>query len=124
MVSHCVAFFLPKVRAIVLGMAGVDRPEDKKIVQDWMAEYFSRDLPVDITNDGVVALASGTNGAKHGIVVISGTGCIALGFYKGSGGEQKRASGWGPLLGDEGSGFAIGQAALIAIVREKVRKLC
>lgn len=105
----------------MLGMAGVDRPDDKKIVQDWIAEFFGRSLPVDITNDGVVALASGTGGHKHGIVVISGTGCIALGFYQGAGGEQKRASGWGPLLGDEGSGFAIGQNALVAIARAAVR---
>ncbi|KAL6066737.1 N-acetyl-D-glucosamine kinase, variant 2 [Balamuthia mandrillaris] len=56
---------------------------------------------------------SGTGGELFGVVVISGTGCIALGYNKE--GNKARASGWGPLLGDEGGGYQIGQAILKAV---------
>jgi N-acetylglucosamine kinase-like BadF-type ATPase len=55
-------------------------------------------------------------GASPGVVVISGTGSIAYGV---SGrGMAARAGGWGPTLGDEGSGYWIGRRALEAVVRD------
>jgi len=45
-----------------------------------------------------------------GIAVISGTGSIVLG--KNQQGESFRAGGWGSVLGDEGSGYALGMGAL------------
>jgi N-acetylglucosamine kinase-like BadF-type ATPase len=42
--------------------------------------------------------------------VISGTGSSA--FARSADGRTARSGGWGYLLGDEGSGFAIGRAAL------------
>ena len=50
-----------------------------------------------------------------GILLISGTGSIALG--RGSDGSRVRVGGWGRHLGDEGSGYRIGTAALRALVR-------
>src|SRR5690606_3508386 len=96
------------------GMAGVDRPDDKKTVNEWLVEELPNSKHI-IVNDGVVALASGTGGEKHGIVIISGTGSISLGFNKKKGDIQKRAAGWGPLLGDLGSGYYIGNDVLIAV---------
>lgn len=51
-------------------------------------------------NDSVAALACGTGGKLYGCVLVAGTGTIALGFNRG--GNLARASGAGPLLGDQG----------------------
>lgn len=69
-------------------------------------------------NDGVLALTSGTEGKLHGIVIISGTGSIAVGFHEKKGKVQYRASGWGPLLGEYGGGALMGNDCLIAVARE------
>ena len=50
-----------------------------------------------------------------GILLISGTGSIAL--ARGADGSRVRVGGWGRHLGDEGSGYSIGTAALRALVR-------
>lgn len=76
-------------------MAGVDRPDDKVRVSNWIAEMLPH-LKTDhihVSSDAVAALASGTNGILYGIVVISGTGTISYGFDKS--GKSKRAAGWG-----------------------------
>jgi len=105
-----------QVAAICLSMAGVDRPEDKIKVSGWILEilpHLSKEN-IHVHSDAVAALASGTSGHLYGVVVISGTGMICYGFDKK--GESKRSGGWGPLLGDEGSGFAIASDALRAVV--------
>ncbi len=52
-------------------------------------------------------------GRLYGVVLISGTGMIAMGYNRA--GERSRAGGWGALLGDGGSGYAIGAAVLRAV---------
>jgi N-acetylglucosamine kinase-like BadF-type ATPase len=47
--------------------------------------------------------------------VISGTGSIVYG--RSPAGQTPRAGGWGNLLGEEGSGYAIGRSALRGVVR-------
>lgn len=101
-----------EVDAFCLGMSGVDRPEDHERMQTWLRELLPG-TPALIHNDAVVALASGTGGRLFGVVLISGTGMIAMGFD--SDGERRRAGGWGALLGDGGSGYAIGAAVLRAV---------
>ena len=54
-------------------------------------------------------------GDGAGILLISGTGSSALGC--GSDGSTASVGGWGDLLGDEGSGYAMGMSALRAVVR-------
>ncbi len=63
-------------------------------------------------NDIVTALAGAATG-QSGIVVIAGTGSVAYGRL--ADGRDARAGGWGYLLGDEGSAYDIGCAALRAI---------
>lgn len=99
------------VVAIGIGMSGVDRPDDRARVQGWLDDLLPGRVHV-IENDGVAALAAGTGGRRYGIVIISGTGMIALGFD--ATGKRVRAGGWGALLGDGGSGYAIGAAVLRA----------
>lgn len=49
------------------------------------------------------------------LALICGTGSIVYG--RTASGELLRAGGWGYLFGDEGSGFALGAAALRAVMR-------
>ncbi len=101
------------VACVCSGMAGVDRPDDKALVKNIMAEFLPSALAVPV-NDGLIALVGGTMRAV-GIIVISGTGSIAVGVNKH--GVQGRAGGWGHILGDEGSGYMIGLRGLRAVCR-------
>jgi len=55
------------------------------------------------------------SGPDVSIGVIAGTGSVAIG--RDGQGSCAVAGGWGPLLGDDGSGFAMGRAALRATLR-------
>ena len=66
------------------------------------------DAPLIVTNDAVIAYL-GALGDEPGTVIVAGTGVIAL--AAGEGGIT-RADGLGPLLGDIGGGYWIGQQAL------------
>jgi phenylacetic acid degradation operon negative regulatory protein len=67
-----------------------------------------------VTGDERTALR-GAFGGGAGIVVISGTGCIAVG---GDGqGREHRCGGWGWLLDGAGSAFDIGRDALALALR-------
>jgi len=104
--------------AICLGIAGVDRPDDAKTVGGIMRRigYKARIL---VVNDALVALEAGAP-REPGVVVIAGTGSIAYG--RNDRNEAARAGGWGYVLGDEGSGYWIGRAALRAVLREADRR--
>jgi hypothetical protein len=91
-------------------MSGVDRPADIARVQSWVDRVFSDTHRVFVYNDAIGALAAGTDGKLHGIALISGTGTICVGVNVRE--EQIRASGWGPVLGDEGAGTSIAARAL------------
>ena len=103
---------------ICLGIAGVDRPDDYAVVGAIMRRigYKAR---VIIVNDALVALESGAPG-QPGVVVISGTGSISYG--RNAKGEAARSGGWGYVLGDEGSGYWMGRAALRAVLRQADRR--
>lgn len=61
------------------------------------------------SQDLEAALAS-VCGAEPGLVLIAGTGAVAFG--RSMHGERVRVGGWGYLVGDEGSGYWLGSAAL------------
>jgi N-acetylglucosamine kinase-like BadF-type ATPase len=67
-----------------------------------------------VDSDARVAL-TGAIGFGAGVVVVAGTGSVAFG--RNARGSEARSGGWGPTLGDEGSGYAIGRDGLAAIVR-------
>jgi len=69
--------------------------------------------PVHVTGDADTALCGAFLGAP-GIVVIAGTGSVALGW---DGERFAYAGGHGFLLGDEGSAYWIGRAAVRAALR-------
>src|SRR5215510_6566479 len=101
--------------AICLGIAGVDREDEMRVVRAIMRRigYKSR---VVVVNDALIALVAGAGDAP-GIVIIAGTGAIAYG--RNDSGEAARAGGWGHMIGDEGSGYWIGREALAAVMRAR-----
>lgn len=100
--------------AVCLGIAGVDREDDARIIRGIMRRMGYRSNTV-IVNDALIALVAGA-GANPGVVVIAGTGSIAYGVSQH--GVAARSGGWGPTLGDEGSGYWVGRRALAAVMRD------
>ena len=94
--------------AACFGLAGAGRPADHARFSAWVVEQ--RLAPRHrIVNDAELLLAAGTPGG-WGIALIGGTGSICYGSAPD--GRTARAGGWGYLLGDEGSGYAIALDAL------------
>jgi N-acetylmuramic acid 6-phosphate etherase len=101
------------VAAACLGLAGADRSEDREVIRGWSSRVALAGH-VDVTSDAALLLAAGTP-EGWGLAVIAGTGSIA--FARAADGRTARAGGWGYLLGDEGSGYAIAVAGLQAVAR-------
>ncbi|HNW59268.1 MAG TPA: BadF/BadG/BcrA/BcrD ATPase family protein [bacterium] len=103
-----------EVDHLYAGLAGAGRPADREAIS---AQVTSRGLAKKhtIDTDAAAALA-GAFGGGPGIIVISGTGSICFG--KDEKGTLYRCGGWGFKLGDEGSGYYIGQQALIAALKD------
>ncbi|GAA0368330.1 N-acetylglucosamine kinase [Bacillus horti] len=97
--------------ACFAGVAGADRPSNKQLLTETLTELLPSQTKIGIDNDAVNALFSGSLG-EPGVVNIAGTGSICFGINDE--GKRQRVGGWGYLLGDPGSGYAIGRAACIA----------
>lgn len=95
------------------GIAGADHPAHRQRVIDSLKIFFPKGNFI-VDNDARIAL-TGAVGFGSGIVIISGTGSVAFG--RNDSGQEARAGGWGPTIGDEGSGYAIARDGLSAIVR-------
>jgi N-acetylglucosamine kinase-like BadF-type ATPase len=93
---------------------GVGRPAEREIVQRALREKNIAETIV--AESDFMAAHAGAFGGGPGIIVNAGTG--VFGFGRTASGENIRVGGWGYLLGDEGSGFAIAQAALIAALKD------
>jgi N-acetylglucosamine kinase-like BadF-type ATPase len=92
----------------LLSIAGAANEQLRGQYVEWArAGRFAR--RVAIVSDVLPVLAAGTENCC-GVAVISGTGSVAYGRAKD--GKTFLRGGWGYLLGDEGSGYAIGRAAL------------
>jgi N-acetylmuramic acid 6-phosphate etherase len=98
---------------VCLAHAGLGREPERSKMQSW-AEQRLIAQRVIVTHDAAALLAAGTPFGQ-GIAVVSGTGSMAYG--RTSDGRTARAGGWGYLLGDEGSGFAIAVEGLRACSR-------
>ena len=96
-----------------LGLAGLRRAADVAVMRaELMAPMAGNPFVLDTD---VAAAHSGAFAGGPGIVLIAGTGAIALGID--GEGEQFFVDGLGTLLGDEGSGYWIGLEALRAVCR-------
>ncbi len=96
-----------------LGMAGLGRAADREVIGRICDEIGICKNRV-LTHDAHIALVGGTE-KQAGVIVISGTGAIVYGIN--ADGREARASGWGYLLGDEGSGYDIAIKGLQAVAR-------
>jgi len=95
------------VQAVCVGAAGVDTPEAEARLEMLVRERIPA-VPVRVVHDTHLVLAAA--GLDTGAVGISGTGSAAWG--RNSKDQQTRASGWGYLLGDDGSAYGVVRAAL------------
>lgn len=86
--------------------------------QDWSCQALSEAFP-NATVNGVIDSRIAAEGAldeQPGVVIVAGTGSI--GYSLAFDGTVNRCGGWGPLFGDEGSGYWIGCEALRSIAME------
>jgi N-acetylglucosamine kinase-like BadF-type ATPase len=96
------------IAAACFGLAGVDGPEDEAQVSRWVKAQGIAERFV-VVNDAELIVAGGTPDG-FGVALISGAGSVCLG--RAANGRTARAGGWGPLLGDEGSGYQLALSAL------------
>ena len=90
-----------------MGVAGFSITE----VREWAARVVGEMVggEVHVCGDDEIALDAAFQGGP-GILVIGGTGSAVLG--RCGDGTRYKAGGWGPGIGDEGSGFWIGREAV------------
>jgi len=99
--------------AACFGLAGAGRAiEQQRIVAWGQQRGIARSVMVTGDAEPILAAASSDN---CGIALICGTGSLAWG--RNAAGETARCGGWGYLLGDEGSAYAIALAGLRAVMR-------
>jgi N-acetylglucosamine kinase-like BadF-type ATPase len=103
-----------RVRAICVGAAGAGRQADRDELRDVVKWAAPPRMIVIVTHDGEIALRAATS-ARPAMVVIAGTGSLAYG--ERADGTSARAGGYGALIGDPGSGHAIGLAAIAHAAR-------
>ncbi len=103
---------LPTPAAIGFGMAGARTTADQARVARIAARVW-KTATIRVGNDLDIALSAAPR-PKHPatahILVLSGTGSCC--FARDTDGQSERVGGWGHHLGDEGSGYSLGQTAL------------
>ena len=102
------------VSIVSAGLAGVDyngngAAEMKELLNEI---GFASTL---VEGDMVIAHAGALAG-EPGVLALAGTGSSVLGI--GQDGNRIKVGGWGPVFGDEGSAYRIGQAALRGAARD------
>jgi N-acetylglucosamine kinase-like BadF-type ATPase len=105
-----VALRVRQADALVVGAAGAGRLEEQIELRDalWGERIAKK---VRVTTDAEIALEA--LGRPIGIILISGTGSVVLG--RNAAGAVTRRGGYGWQMSDEGSGYAVGRAALRAV---------
>jgi len=90
------------------GVAGVGREVEQRSLQSSLEEYELAETVI-VEGDGSIALFDAFADGP-GILIVAGTGSSAFG--RSPSGQTARCGGWGPNIGDEGSGAWIGRRAL------------
>jgi glucosamine kinase len=106
-VSVAASVGLNEVTQTCIGLAGFTI----EAVREWAEREIGDMVGGDLTlvGDQEIALDGAFRGGP-GILIIAGTGSNVVG--RAADGALYHAGGWGPALGDEGSGFWIGHEAL------------
>lgn len=98
--------------AVCAGVSGAGRPADGPRLAAAVRDLLGTDAPIRVVHDGEIALEGAFEGGS-GVIVIAGTGSIAL--ARTPDGALARSGGWGYVFGDEGSGHALGAGGLRAV---------
>ena len=103
----------PDVRpaVCVVGVAGAGQERAAQALWSALATRRVAD-DVSVQADATIALEDAF-GDTAGVLLVSGTGSVA--FARAPDGRLERCGGWGPNLGDEGSGAWLGRRALSVI---------
>jgi glucosamine kinase len=95
-------------RVLCVGVAGAGRDEPREaLTKALVAQDIATEIVVQ-TDYGIALDDAFGDGA--GVLLIAGTGSVAFG--RSPAGSTARCGGWGPVIGDEGSGAWIGRRAL------------
>ena len=95
------------------GFAGAGRREGVQFYRGALSAAFPQSR-IRVESDAFISYV-GAIGLNPGVLLIAGTGSIAI--ARKHSGVMIRAGGWGPIFGDEGSGFWIGREAIRAALR-------
>lgn len=105
--------YLEHCLSMCIGAAGTSNPSvEKNITELVRGQGYAGTLY--IAGDHEIALY-GAHGRLDGMILIAGTGSICFGT--GEDGTLLRSGGFGYLIDDEGSGYAIGRDILSAVVQ-------
>ena len=99
-------------RGLVAGMAGVSNRQAAQTVEE-AVRSSGYTGPFRLLGDQEIALAGAIQG--HGAILIAGTGAVCFG--RDAEGTTFRTGGYGYLIDDGGSGYALGRDMLAAVVR-------
>ena len=97
---------------LCVGAAGISNPGVKQILEEELKDSGFRGI-WKLCGDQEIALRGAMDGP--GVAVIAGTGSICFG--KNAAGETARSGGYGHLIDDGGSGYALGRAVFSSAVR-------
>ncbi|MEN9509066.1 MAG: hypothetical protein RLZZ621_1629 [Gemmatimonadota bacterium] len=95
----------------VVGVAGAGQERAAQALWSALASRRVAD-DVSVQADATIAMDDAF-GDSAGVLLIAGTGSVA--FSKAPDGRIERCGGWGPVLGDEGSGAWLGRRALSVV---------
>lgn len=116
-VHDCLGFLasqadgLAGCEGLVVGTAGISNLEAPRFLEKTIRRY-GYDGPLRIVGDHEIALAGAICGP--GAILIAGTGSICFGRDVHE--KTWRCGGYGHLIDDEGSGYALGRDILAAVV--------
>ncbi|GFF51897.1 N-acetylmuramic acid 6-phosphate etherase [Aspergillus udagawae] len=115
-------------KSVWIGLAGIDRKNFRESLLPKLCLLFGlTEKEIRLTNDVdlLAAAASPHQDCSSAIVVIAGTGSVAMRYNRSDDGNEysrvARSGGWGHILGDEGGGYAIGLEAIkytLAVLEE------
>ncbi len=104
---------LGSCQSVCIGAAGSSNPRMRSMI----AETFQTAgiMRWDLVGDDEIALHGALEG-EAGLCLIAGTGSVCCG--RGRDGRILRLGGWGHLIGDSGSAYALGRDAFAAVARQ------
>lgn len=94
---------------LCIGASGITNDNERSVADGILS---GTGIPYLLLGDYEIAHTGALDG-KEGMILIAGTGSVCYG--RTSDGRSAMGGGWGHLLGDPGSGYALGRDALVAV---------